>query len=90
MERLTPVQTRILNKTYRDLHSNAYMGSVSHLFRVARKLDPSLTRLQVKQWLLAQQSYALAPPLRYKREHEKINVHGVKELMAANLLKCNI
>ena len=78
-------QITVLNNTYRDPESTAYMGGIHQLYAVVHKIDPSLSQLQVKRWLLAQDSYALAPPMRYKVEKEKIIVYNRFDLGACDL-----
>lgn len=76
---------QILNKIYRDQTSKAYMGSMGHVYREAHAVDNTITLPSVKRWMLAQDSYALAPPIKYKQPHEKIISYHVDDLMSADL-----
>lgn len=82
---ITSEQAILLNKTYREPRSPAYMGSISQVYNIAHATDPTLTKHHVKHWMLGQESYALAPPISYKHPHEKIVVYGRDDLMAADL-----
>ena len=85
LTKLTDEQATLLNKTYRDPDSLGYMGSVSQVFNAIHQLDTSISRKQVQLWLLAQPSYALAPPIRYKVQKERIIVYNKNDLGAADL-----
>ena len=82
---LSNEQVALLNDTYRNPVGSAYMGSVAQVYNASRKKDSTITAALVRHWLLAQPSYALAPPVRYKVKHEHIIAYNRNDLGAADL-----
>lgn len=82
---LNSSQAALLNSIYRDPDSHGYMGGATQIFTLAHRRDQLLTKQHVRNWLLAQPSYALAPPMRYKTEKERIIVYNRNDLGAADL-----